>query len=59
MRTSGALSERDRAFEPLSPAEQKQFSKSAETAFFSRFTLNIMVDAYMHIYRDTKLKQSL
>jgi glycosyltransferase involved in cell wall biosynthesis len=40
-------------------AERKQFSKSAETAFFTRFTLKTMVDAYMDIYSNTKLNKRL
>jgi glycosyltransferase involved in cell wall biosynthesis len=32
-------------------AERRQFSMNAEAAFFSRFTLRIMVGAYMEIYR--------
>jgi glycosyltransferase involved in cell wall biosynthesis len=34
-------------------AERKQFSKSAETIFYSRFALQTMVDAYMDLYRNT------
>jgi glycosyltransferase involved in cell wall biosynthesis len=33
-------------------AERVQFSKNAEEAFHSRFTLQAMADAYMDLYRD-------
>jgi glycosyltransferase involved in cell wall biosynthesis len=36
-----------------SDAEREQFSMNAERAFHSRFTLQIMVDAYMNLYRNT------
>ena len=36
-----------------SEAERRQFSKSAEEAFHTRFTLNTMVDAYMDLYQKT------
>jgi len=34
-------------------AQREQFSKNAEAAFHSLFTLNTMVDAYMDLYRNT------
>jgi hypothetical protein len=36
-------------------AEREQFSKNAEEAFHSRFSLQTMVDAYMDLYRNTVL----
>lgn len=36
-----------------SDEERKQFSRNAEAAFRSRFTLQTMVDAYMDLYRNT------
>jgi glycosyltransferase involved in cell wall biosynthesis len=36
-----------------SDAERRQYSKNAETAFFSRFNLKTMDDAYMDLYRNT------
>jgi glycosyltransferase involved in cell wall biosynthesis len=33
--------------------ERKQFSKNAEEAYHSRFTLETMADAYMDLYRNT------
>jgi glycosyltransferase involved in cell wall biosynthesis len=36
-----------------SDAEREQFSKNAEEAFYSRFTLQAAVDAYMDLYRNT------
>jgi len=36
-----------------SSAEREQFSKNAEEAFYSCFTLQTMVDAYMELYRNT------
>jgi glycosyltransferase involved in cell wall biosynthesis len=33
--------------------EREQFSKNAEAAFHSRFSLQTMVDAYMNLYRNT------
>jgi len=36
-----------------SDAEREEFSENAEKAFHSRFTLQIMVDAYMDLYRNT------
>jgi glycosyltransferase involved in cell wall biosynthesis len=36
-----------------SDADRKQFSINAEAAFYSTFTLNAMVDAYMDLYRNT------
>jgi glycosyltransferase involved in cell wall biosynthesis len=35
-------------------AEREQFSANAKEAFHSRFTLPIMVDAYMDLYRNTR-----
>jgi len=35
------------------PAECAQFSKNAEAAFRTHFTLQAMVDAYMELYRNT------
>jgi glycosyltransferase involved in cell wall biosynthesis len=37
-----------------SDAERAQFSRNAEAAFRSRFTLKTMVDAYMDIYRTAR-----
>jgi len=34
-------------------AERKRFSTNARDAFQSRFTLQVMVDAYMNLYRNT------
>jgi glycosyltransferase involved in cell wall biosynthesis len=34
-------------------AERKQFSKNAEAAFHSRFTIETMADAYMDLYQKT------
>jgi glycosyltransferase involved in cell wall biosynthesis len=34
-------------------AERAQFSKNAEAAFHSRFTLQTMADAYMDLYRNS------
>lgn len=34
-------------------AEREQFSVNAKSAFFSNFTLQAMVDAYMRLYRNT------
>ena len=36
-----------------SDAEREQFSKNAEAAFRSRFSLQTMVDTYMDLYRNT------
>jgi glycosyltransferase involved in cell wall biosynthesis len=36
-----------------SDAEREQFSKNAEEAYYSRFTLQAMADAYMDLYRNT------
>jgi glycosyltransferase involved in cell wall biosynthesis len=36
-----------------SDAEREQFSRNAETAFRSRFTLLTMTDAYMNLYENT------
>jgi glycosyltransferase involved in cell wall biosynthesis len=36
-----------------SAEERKQFSMNAEAAFYSFFTLETMVDAYMDLYRKT------
>jgi len=36
-----------------SEAEREQFSRNAEAAFLSRFSLQTMADAYMKLYRDT------
>lgn len=36
-----------------SEVERKQFSRNAEEAYISRFTLETMVDAYMKLYRNT------
>jgi L-malate glycosyltransferase len=36
-----------------SPAEREHFAMNAETAFSKNFTLPVMVDAYMTLYRDT------
>jgi glycosyltransferase involved in cell wall biosynthesis len=38
-------------------SEREQFSKNAEAAFHSRFTLETMVDAYMDLYRNTPRAQ--
>jgi glycosyltransferase involved in cell wall biosynthesis len=34
-------------------AKRKQFSKNAEEAYHSRFTIETMVNAYMDLYQDT------
>jgi glycosyltransferase involved in cell wall biosynthesis len=34
-------------------AEREQFSKNAETAFHSLFSLETMAEAYMDLYRNT------
>ncbi len=36
-----------------SPAEREQFAMNAETAFRTHFTLPVMLDAYMNLYRGT------
>jgi len=36
-----------------SPTEREQFAVNAETAFHKHFTLPVMLDAYMNLYRDT------
>ena len=36
-----------------SEAEREQFSRNAQAAFRSRFSLETMADAYMELYRDT------
>jgi glycosyltransferase involved in cell wall biosynthesis len=36
-----------------SPPEREQFSRNAEAAFRSHFTVEAMVDAYMDLYRNT------
>jgi len=36
-----------------SPTEREQFAISAKTAFHAHFTLPVMLDAYMNLYRDT------
>lgn len=36
-----------------SPAEREQFAMNAEAAFRKHFTLPVMLDAYMNLYRDT------
>jgi len=36
-----------------SEAERAQFSTNAEEAFHTRFSLQVMVDAYMNLYRNT------
>ena len=42
-----------------SDAEREQFSKNAEAAFLSRFTLQAMADAYMDLYRNTPRSRHL
>jgi glycosyltransferase involved in cell wall biosynthesis len=37
-----------------SDSEREQFSTNAKEAFHARFTLQIMVDAYMELYRNTR-----
>ena len=36
-----------------SPTEREQFAMNAEAAFRTHFTLHVMLDAYMNLYRDT------
>jgi glycosyltransferase involved in cell wall biosynthesis len=36
-----------------SNAEREQFSRNAEAAFRSQFTLERMAEAYMNLYQDT------
>ena len=37
-----------------SPTEREQFAMNAEAAFRTHFTLHVMLDAYMNLYRDTE-----
>jgi glycosyltransferase involved in cell wall biosynthesis len=43
----------------INDAERRQLSMNAEAAFHSRFTLQAMADAYMNIYRNSKLNKRL
>ena len=40
-------------------AERKQFGLNAQRVFDSQFTLRSMVDAYMHLYQETKRARSI